>query len=317
MFEHLRFSYGDRPGPRRGYLSTWGAGELVFLLGPTVRESPPCSAACWDLLPGYQGCVRRADGRDVESIPGAPRLWPKIAYIPQTSHMRSFPARRWSWCSWAPTTGWAFSPRRAAGSGAIAMEALEELGIGGLRPPELRGAVRWRAAACTGGPGSGPAGLGAAADDEVRLPPPWTSPGNQVRVLEAGVSAPDPAGVHRPALPSQPQHAMLYAQRVVALHDGLVAADGPPDQALDEALMRKLYGVPARFVRTGDGVLIAPVRKSIGPVDPRHAVRFMADAIRGQRELPMRPWPQPAALRCHRFRGARVCATRGAGSGWG
>ena len=24
-----------------------------------------------------------------------------------------------------------------------------------------------------------------------------------------------------------PQHAMLYAQRVVALHDGLVAADGP------------------------------------------------------------------------------------------
>lgn len=102
--------------------------------------------------------------------------------------------------------------------------------------------------------------------------------GNQVRVLER-VSALTLRGYTVLLSCHNPQHAMLYAQRVVALHDGLVAADGPPDQALDEALMRKLYGVPARFVRTGDGVLIAPVRKSIVLWTP-DMVRFMADAIR-------------------------------------
>ena len=98
--------------------------------------------------------------------------------------------------------------------------------------------------------------------------------GNQVRVLER-VSALTLRGYTVLLSCHNPQHAMLYAQRVVALHDGLVAADGPPDQALDEALMRKLYGVPARFVRTGDGVLIAPVRKSIVLWTP-DMVRFMA-----------------------------------------
>ena len=102
--------------------------------------------------------------------------------------------------------------------------------------------------------------------------------GNQVRVLER-VSALTLRGYTVLLSCHNPQHAMLYAQRVVALHDGRVAADGPPDQALDEALMRKLYGVPARFVRTGDGVLIAPVRKSIVLWTP-DMVRFMADAIR-------------------------------------
>ena len=102
--------------------------------------------------------------------------------------------------------------------------------------------------------------------------------GNQVRVLER-VSALTLRGYTVLLSCHNPQHAMLYAQRVVALHDGRVAADGPPDQALDETLMRKLYGVPARFVRTGDGVLIAPVRKSIVLWTP-DMVRFMADAIR-------------------------------------
>ena len=61
--------------------------------------------------------------------------------------------------------------------------------------------------------------------------------GNQVRVLER-VSALTLRGYTVLLSCHNPQHAMLYAQRVVALHDGRVAADGPPDQALDETLMR-------------------------------------------------------------------------------
>ncbi|KGF56286.1 ABC transporter ATP-binding protein [Flavonifractor plautii] len=131
--------------------------------------------------------------------------------------------------------------------------------------------------------------------------------GNQVRVLER-VSALTLRGYTVLLSCHNPQHAMLYAQRVVALHDGRVAADGPPDQALDEALMRKLYGVPARFVRTGDGVLIAPVRKSIVLWTP-DMVRFMADAIRVNGSCAA----MAAALSQVLPRG-RGCATRGAGS---
>lgn len=50
--------------------------------------------------------------------------------------------------------------------------------------------------------------------------------GNQVRVLER-VSALTLRGYTVLLSCHNPQHAMLYAQRVVALHDGRVAADGP------------------------------------------------------------------------------------------
>lgn len=72
--------------------------------------------------------------------------------------------------------------------------------------------------------------------------------------------------------------------------------------------MRKLYGVPARFVRTGDGVLIAPVRKSI-VLWTHDMVRFMADAIRVNGSCAA----MAAALSQVLPRG-RGCATRGAGS---
>ena len=53
---------------------------------------------------------------------------------------------------------------------------------------------------------------------------------------------------------------MLYARRVIALHDGAVAADGPPQEALSPALVQTLYGIEAHFFPTPDGLLISPAK---------------------------------------------------------
>lgn len=44
-------------------------------------------------------------------------------------------------------------------------------------------------------------------------------------------------------------HALAYADHVVALHDGQVAASGHPDEVISEELIARLYGVEVQFVR--------------------------------------------------------------------
>lgn len=268
--EHLRFSFGARE-VLRGVELRVEPGELVFVLGANGAGKTTLFRCILGLLPGYQGQIR-VDGGDVSSL--TPRaLAQKIAYIPQTSHM-VFPytALELVLMGTNHRLGLFSAPGRR--ERAIAMEALEALGIADYAHrsfAELSGGEQQLVLAARA----------LAQQAKLLLMDEPTSAldfGNQVRVLER-VSALTLRGYTVLLSCHNPQHAMLYAQRVVALHDGRVAADGPPDRALDEALMRKLYGVPARFVRTGDGVLIAPVRKSIVLWTPG-MVRFMADAIR-------------------------------------
>ena len=54
-----------------------------------------------------------------------------------------------------------------------------------------------------------------------------------------------------------PQHALSYSNRVLALHDGTVAAFGNTADVLTTALLRKLYGIPMVIVDTDYGKLAA------------------------------------------------------------
>lgn len=54
-----------------------------------------------------------------------------------------------------------------------------------------------------------------------------------------------------------PQHALAYSSRVLALHDGAVAAFGDTAEVLTTELLRKLYGIPAVIVDTDYGKLAA------------------------------------------------------------
>lgn len=56
-----------------------------------------------------------------------------------------------------------------------------------------------------------------------------------------------------------PQHALSYADRILALREGTVAADGTPKEALTPELIRQLYGVGALFADTEGGRVIVPV----------------------------------------------------------
>jgi len=47
-----------------------------------------------------------------------------------------------------------------------------------------------------------------------------------------------------------PQHALSYSSKVLALHEGRVAAFGRTEEVLTSGLLQKLYGIPAAIVDT-------------------------------------------------------------------
>lgn len=47
-----------------------------------------------------------------------------------------------------------------------------------------------------------------------------------------------------------PQHALSYSNKVLALHEGRVAAFGRTEEVLTSGLLQKLYGIPAAIVDT-------------------------------------------------------------------
>ena len=55
-----------------------------------------------------------------------------------------------------------------------------------------------------------------------------------------------------------PQHALTYAHRLLALHDGAAAALGTPSTVLTPQLMKQLYGVEVDFLETAAGRILVP-----------------------------------------------------------
>lgn len=58
-----------------------------------------------------------------------------------------------------------------------------------------------------------------------------------------------------------PQHALTYAHRVLALHGGTVAALGTPEAVLTPAMIGRLYGVKADILSTDSGSVLVPRRE--------------------------------------------------------
>jgi iron complex transport system ATP-binding protein len=76
--------------------------------------------------------------------------------------------------------------------------------------------------------------------------------GNQIRVL-LQVRALSGQGYSIIMSTHNPEHAFLFAGRVLALHDSKVAAAGPPAEVLTPELIRTLYGVEVRLQRDSAG----------------------------------------------------------------
>ena len=81
--------------------------------------------------------------------------------------------------------------------------------------------------------------------------------GNQLRVLQR-VSELAGQGYTVILSTHDPQHALRFSRRVLALRDGRVAAFGDTRDVLTETLLRRLYGVDAALLDTAHGPVVVP-----------------------------------------------------------
>lgn len=58
-----------------------------------------------------------------------------------------------------------------------------------------------------------------------------------------------------------PQHALWFADKALAILDGKVLAFGTPEQVLNEELIYKLYGIKTDFVKVSGDLMIVPRRE--------------------------------------------------------
>ena len=82
--------------------------------------------------------------------------------------------------------------------------------------------------------------------------------GNQLRILQM-VKRLAAQGYTVILSTHNPQHALTFADRVLALHDGAVAANGSAKEVLTPELIRRLYRVEATLADTAGGIVIVPL----------------------------------------------------------
>ncbi len=89
--------------------------------------------------------------------------------------------------------------------------------------------------------------------------------GNRLIVLET-IRALALDGVSVLLTSHNPESAIGFADRVLAIKGGQLIADGTPQDVVDEALMEQLYGVKTRIFKTPDGyTLMLPYRDKLKP----------------------------------------------------
>lgn len=245
----LRFSFGARE-VLKGVSFEASENELIFLLGANGAGKTTLFRCMLGLLHGYHGKIL-LNGQNVASLP-AKELARRVAYIPQFHNpVFAYTALDMVLMGTNHRLSTFASPGRRERE--TAMQAMAQLGIEEFAErnfQELSGGEQQLVLVARG----------LAQEAKILLMDEPTSAldyGNQLRVLEK-VAALSAQGYTVLLSCHNPQLAMLYAKRVIALHDGTVAADGTPETALDPQLIRLLYGVEANFLQTPDGVLIAP-----------------------------------------------------------
>lgn len=82
--------------------------------------------------------------------------------------------------------------------------------------------------------------------------------GNQIRILQKirGLRA---DGYTVLMSSHNPQHALTYSDRIIAVSTGEIAADGETQSVLTTQLIKKLYDINAEFIETPYGKVMVPV----------------------------------------------------------
>lgn len=246
---NLCFSYGAHE-VLRDVSFTAREGEVTALLGPNGVGKSTLFHCVLGLLRGYEGSIR-IGGADVRDMP-ARALAKLAAHIPQNHRVVfHYSVLDMVLMGTAHQVGVFAAP--GSPQAERALWALEEAGIARLAQNsflKLSGGEQQLVLVARA----------LAQQARVLLMDEPTSNldfGNQMRVLEI-VRRLAETGYTVILSSHNPQHVLHFADGIVALHGGEVIARGTPGEVMDEALLRRLYGVDVRFVATEHGRVIAP-----------------------------------------------------------
>lgn len=247
----LSFSYGDRLILDKVSF-TLEKGEFLSVLGPNGVGKSTLFRCILGRLDSYTGEIR-SEGADVRSL-SRREAARRIAYIPQI-HQPTFEYSVIDTVLMG-TTRQLSSPFSQPGREqvAAAQAALERLNIAHLAErsfTRLSGGEQQLVLVARA----------LAQQSDVLIMDEPTSAldyGNQLRILELVRELAD-EGYAVLLSTHNPQHALSYATRILALSGGRVAALGAPSQALTPKLIRTLYGVDVAFEDTEQGRVIVPV----------------------------------------------------------
>jgi ABC-type cobalamin/Fe3+-siderophores transport system ATPase subunit len=248
--QNLSFSYSLREVLKNISL-TVGDGQLLAVLGSNGVGKTTLFRCILGLQPHYKGIIR-IDGIDAHTL-SARELAHHIAYIPQTHGMAfSYCVQDMVLMGTTHQVSAMGVPRQKELDTANA--ALDKLDISHLKHHSF--------SKLSGGEQQLVLIARALAQNSKTLlmdePTASLDYGNQSLVLRQ-VRKLANEGYTVFLSTHNPQHALWYADRAVALLDGTIAAFGTPNEVIDAALIEKLYGVEVRLIDTAQGALISPV----------------------------------------------------------
>lgn len=248
--ERLCFAYGEREVLREISFSL-EQGEFLSVLGPNGVGKSTLFRCVLGLLSGYGGRIL-LDGRDIRTL--TPREAAQyVAYIPQI-HRPAFGYTVLDTVLMGTTRQLALFGKPGRTQAEQAMAALERVGAAHLAARDftrLSGGEQQLVL------------VARAIAQQARIlvmdePTSALDYGNQLRVLKlVRELAEEGYGVLLST--HNPQHALTFASRILALADGQVAALGQPEAVLTQALVSRLYGVNAAFADTPGGRLLVPL----------------------------------------------------------
>ena len=250
--KEVRFSYGKNE-ILHGVDFAAERGQLIAVLGPNGAGKSTLFRCLLGLYGSYRGSIT-IDGREVKTM--QPReIAAKVAYIPQT-HTPTFHYTVLEMVLMGTTHRVRGLHSPGEKELAIARSALEQVGIADM---ERRSYGR-----LSGGEQQLVLIARALAQQTELLimdePTSSLDYGNQLRVMQR-VKGLAQQGYTILLSSHNPQQALLFADRILALHEGVICADGTPEEVITAELLETLYGIKTRLTVFEEGRLIVPLLK--------------------------------------------------------
>lgn len=245
----LSFSYGSRRVLHNISFDV-KEGEFLSVLGPNGVGKSTLFRCILGNLKGYGGSVS-VDGDDLRSISQREKAR-RIAYIPQV-HRPTFGYTVLDMVLMGTSRQLSSFAQPGEEQIRIAKDALNQIGVAHLADRDF--------SHLSGGEQQLVLVARAIAQQANILvmdePTSALDYGNQIRVLQK-VKKLSQEGYTVLLSTHNPQHAMSFADRILALAGGTVAAIGTPAETLTPELMATLYAIEVDFVETPVGRMIQP-----------------------------------------------------------